>query len=118
VRRRGWLAGILLLAGVACGRGAPSAELRLTTAPAGPDTRVTLVARTGLKVNARAAPALELPDGRIVRFGGARLTADSAYFAEPASVLLPGRHDRLHGRLRASVCREDEQVCRSLTIDL
>ena len=108
---------ILLVAGLACGRGAP-APLRLTTAAVGPDTRVTLVPEAGLKVNARVAPALELPDGRILRFGDARLTADSAYFAEPASARLPGRHARVRGTLRASVCRADEQVCRILTIEL
>jgi hypothetical protein len=109
---------LLLLAALACSRGAPPAQLRLTTAAAGADTRLTLVAEPGLKVNARVAPALELPDGRVLRFSGAHLTADSAYFAEPASALLPGRHARVHGRLRASVCREDEQVCRSLTVEL
>ena len=114
-RRLLWLAATL--AALGCGTAAPG-PLRLATARAGPDTRVTLIAEPGLKVNARLAPALELPDGVVLRFGAARLTADSAYFAEPASALLPGHHDRLHGTLRASVCREDELVCRSVTLEL
>ncbi len=92
--------------------------LSVTTSPAGPDTRVTLVAAPGLKVNARLAPALELADGRVLRFDAAARTADSAYFAEPATALLPGRRTAVHGTLRASVCRDDEQVCRSVTIEL
>ena len=79
---------------------------------------MTLVAEPGLMVNARLAPALELADGTVLRFGGARLTPDSAYFAEPASALLAGHHAHVHGTLRASVCREDERLCRSLTLEL
>ena len=97
--------------------GAP-APLQLATSPSGPDTRLTLVAAPHLKVNARLAPALELADGSVLRFDAARRTADSAYFAVPPSALLPGRHDRVHGTLHASVCRDDERVCRSITIEL
>ena len=109
----------LLAAAAACS--APpkaSGPLHLTIAPAGPDTRLTLYATPRLQVNARVAPALELSDGTVLRFRTGRRTADSAYFAEPPSALLRGRHDRVHGTLRASVCRDDEQVCRSLTVEL
>ena len=92
--------------------------LRLLPAPAGLDTRLTLLAAPGLEINARLAPALELPNGGIVRFVTGRRTADSAYFAEPPSARLPGRHDHVHGTLRASVCRNDELVCRSITLRL
>ena len=110
---------LLAAAALACSTGADApTPVRLSMAPAGPDTRLTLVTEPGLKVNARLAPALELRDGTVLRFGAARLTADSAYFAEPASALLPGHHERVHGRLRASVCREDERLCRSLTLEL
>ena len=111
-----WFAG-LALAALGCTASAPG-PVRLATAGAGPDTRVTLIAEPGLKVNARLAPALELPDGTVLRFGAARLTEDSAYFAEPATALIPGHHRRLHGTLRASVCRDDERLCRSLTLEL
>jgi hypothetical protein len=102
---------------MACGGGQRAVPFRLTTSAAGADTRLTLLAAPGYKVNARLAPALELPDGTVLRFDAAR-TADSAYFAEPAHALLAGRHAQVHGTLRASVCRQDELVCRSLTLEL
>jgi len=94
------------------------APLYLTAGAHGSDTRVTLHAAPHLKINARLAPALELAGGTVLRFGDAPLTADSAYFSQPPSALLTGRHDEVHGTLRASVCRDDEQVCRSLTLEL
>ena len=107
------------LLGVACARPAAlPGPVHLETARAGADTRVTLVAAPGLKVNARLKPALELPDGSVLRFDSTRLTADSAYFAEPPSALLAGSHRRLEGTLRVSVCRIDEQVCRTVTLQL
>jgi hypothetical protein len=115
-------AGLLLFlsaAAVGC-RASPrsDAPLYLLAAAQGPDTRVTLYAAPHLKINARLAPALELAGGTVLRFGSAPLTADSAYFSQPPSALLAGRHDEVHGTLRASVCRDDEQVCRSLTLEL
>lgn len=122
---RGWQAmrAMCLLAWLAltgaCSRSpAPSSELRVVLESAGPDTRLTLHAETGLKINARVAPALELADGTVLRFDARERTPDSAYFAAPPIALLTGRHDELHGRLRASVCRTDELVCRSLSIEL
>jgi hypothetical protein len=112
-----WRASAFALAVLACGGERPAAAFRVTTAAAGADTRLTLHAAPDYKVNARLAPALELPDGTVLRFDAAR-TADSAYFAEPAQALLAGRHARVHGTLRASVCRQDELVCRSLTLEL
>ena len=96
----------------------PDVPLYLGVAPQGPDTRVTLYAVPHLKINARLAPALELGGGKVLRFTGSHLTPDSAYFTEPPSALVPGRHDRPHGTLRASVCRDDERVCRSVTLEL
>jgi hypothetical protein len=110
------LAGALL---TACSSApARPGPLHLTTAPSGPDTRVTLHADPGLKISARLPPALELADGTVLRFNAARRTADSAYFAEPPSALQTGRHERAHGTLHASVCYEHERVCRSLTLEL
>jgi hypothetical protein len=94
------------------------APLRLETVPAGADTRLTLIAAPGVKLNARLKPALELPGGGVVRFDSDRLTPDSAYFAEPPSALLSGRHTKVRGTLRASVCDEGELVCRSITLEL
>ena len=94
------------------------APLHLTTSAVGPDTRVTLHAGPHLKINARLAPALELANGVVLRFAGDDLTPDSAYFAVPPSAVLAGHHDQVHGTLHVSVCRDDEQVCRSLTVEL
>lgn len=94
------------------------APLYLTTTRQADSTRLTLHAEPHLKINARLAPALELADGTVLRFAGTRLTPDSAYFAEPPTALMPGRDRKPHGTLHASVCRDDELVCRSLTLEL
>jgi hypothetical protein len=112
----GMAAGLLA---VACARAERHpAELRVETSPVGADTKLTLVAGPGLKINARLKPALELPDGTVLRFDSTQLTSDSAYFTEPPSALLAGRLRRLKGTLRASVCGIDEQVCRSITLEI
>jgi len=100
--------------------GTPDMEppVRLETAPAGEHTLVTLVPAAHIKLNARLKPALELADGSVLRFDSARLTADSAYFAEPPVAVLPGRHGRVRGTLRASVCENDAPVCRALVLEL
>jgi hypothetical protein len=115
-----WAAGLIVAAaGVGCGRTSDvPAPLHVTLAADGRDTRVTLYAASHLKINARLAPALETSGGTVLRFAGDHLTPDSAYFAEPPSAVLPGHHDQVHGTLRASVCEEGEQVCRSVTLAL
>lgn len=115
------IAAAVCAAGVLAGCAGPAgttALLRLRAAPDGPDTRLSLLAAPGLEINARLAPALELPDGTVYRFVTGRRSADSAYFAEPPSAQLPGRHDLVHGTLRASVCRHDERVCHTLSLQL
>ena len=108
---------VLLLSGVAChGASSERSPLRLESTLAGADTRLTLVAAPGLKVSARLKPALELPDGAVLRFDAPALTADSAYFAMPATALLLGRHAHVRGTLRASVCGVTELVCHSLSL--
>jgi hypothetical protein len=97
---------------------AAPAPVAIAVASEGADTRVTLRATPGYKINARLAPALELTSGDLLRFGAARLTPDSAYFAEPPSAVLPGRHEAVHGTLRASVCREDERLCRAVKLEI
>jgi hypothetical protein len=106
-----------ILAACATRHEAPS-PLHLTASADGPDTRLAILAAPGIEINARLPPALELADGTVLRFESGRRTADLAYFAEPPIARLPGRHDRVHGTLRASVCREDEQVCRTVTLRL
>jgi len=107
---------LALALATACGR--PPTEsglLQVTTAPSGPDTRLTLHAGPHLKINARLVPALEMGDGTVLRF---RAGLRTAYYTEPPSTVLPGRHARVHGTLRASVCRDDEQVCRAVRIEI
>ena len=113
------LGAVLVAAAAACSA-APRADgmLHLTTTASGSKTRLTLYAAPHLKVNAQVAPALELNDGSVLRFRTGRRTADSTYFAEPPSTVLPGRHETVHGTLRASVCRDDEQICRSLRVEI
>jgi hypothetical protein len=106
----GWLA-------PACARG-PAGPLSLRAEQSGSDTRVSLIAAPGYKINARLKPALELPDGRVLRLDSPHLTPDSAYFVQPPSALLPGRHSRIKGRLRASVCDPGQTVCRSVAVEL
>ena len=110
--------GLLLLLAPACRPGSGAGPLRLGVSAAGPDTRLTLIAARGLQVNARVKPALELPDGTVLRFDSPHLTADSAYFTQPPTALLPGAGRQPAGTLRASVCAADELVCRSVTLEL
>ena len=114
-------AGLVAASGSLAGctdRSSPDGPLRVTTSPAGADTRLSLHAAPHLKINARVAPALELADHSVIRFGAARLSPDSAYFAEPPSALLAGRHETVHGTLRASVCDVGVQVCRSIAVKI
>ncbi len=118
---RAWVAALVVAAAAAagCADEAPSdAPLRLETAPAGGDTRLTLVPASHVKLNARLKPALELGDGSVLRFDSPRLSADSAYFADPPSAILPGRHERVRGTLRASICESDAPVCRGIVLQL
>jgi len=105
--------GVLLL--LACS--ATPAPLRVSYSPAGDSTRLTLIPSAGVRINARLKPALELPDGTVLRFDSPRLTSDSAYFAEPPSALVAGPRKDVRGRLRASICG-DEPACRGVALDL
>jgi hypothetical protein len=116
-----WLVAVTALAAGCSTDRAPAAPpplLRIETEAAGDDTRLTLIPASSIKINARVKPALELPDGTVLRFDGAELSADSAYFSRPPTALLPGRHREVSGTIRASVCESDAPVCRSLVLDL
>ncbi len=95
----------------------PAAPLGVEYSPAGDSTRLTLVPASGVRINARLKPALELPDGTVLRFDSPRLTADSAYFAERPSALVAGPRKDVRGTLRASICG-DEPVCRGVVLEL
>ena len=107
----------LLVSATACHDAPPARPaFHLETAPAGADTRLTLITPPDLKLSARLKPALELPDGTVLRFDAPALTADSAYFAVPATTLLRGHHRHVRGVLRASVCGVTELVCHSVSL--
>ena len=81
-------------------------------------TTLTLVPAPGIRVNARVKPALELPDGTVLRFDSPHQTPDSSFFTRPPTLSLPGEQPRAEGTLRASVCQADELVCRSVVLRL
>ncbi len=85
----------------------------LVALEAGPPLR--LVAAAGVRINARLKPALELDDGRVVRFTSPRLTPDSAYFATAPTADAPDGAPR-RGTLRVSICSSGEAICRSLEL--
>ena len=111
-RMRGRGTALLLLAATTACRG----PVPLVTLEAGPAPSLRLVAASGVRINARLKPALELDGGRVLRFDSPYLTSDSAYFAAPptAAPVPPGGPHR--GTLRASVCPSGEHFCRSVEL--
>jgi hypothetical protein len=111
--------GLLLALVLACGPSADrTAPLRVQRESSPEGTTLTLVAAPDVRINARVKPALELPDGTVLRFDSPHLTADSAYFTRPPTATLPGQGRRVAGTLRASVCSEHELVCRAVTLEM
>jgi len=102
---------LLLLAATTACRG----PVPLVTLEAGPAPSLRLVAASGVRINARLKPALELDDGTIVRFDSPYLTSDSAYFAAVPTVAAPVNGGR-HGTLRLSVCPSGEEICRLVVL--
>jgi hypothetical protein len=83
-----------------------------------PTPRLTLHAAPHLKISARLPPALELPDGTVLRFSSKRLTLDSAYFAAAPTATVAGHRGHMGGTLRASVCDEGALVCRRVQVEI
>jgi hypothetical protein len=79
----------------------------------GDETRLTLLAAPGARINARLLPALERTGGSVLRFHGTSLTADSSYFTAPPTLDVEGDPS---GVIRASVCPEGEAVCRRVQV--
>src|SRR6058998_1783316 len=94
----------------------PGAPFRLSVERDGRVSRFRLVGAPGARINARLKPALELADGTVLRFDSPHLTPDSAYFAEPPTVVAPRGADLKHGTLRASICPPGERYCRELVL--
>ena len=97
----------------ACGSGPP---IRVTFSPGAGGQTLSLLASPGYRINARLAPALELTDGRIIRFSSTRLTPDSNYFTAAPAAWLAATDPAPRGLLRAGVCREGETVCRVIEV--
>ncbi|HET7241358.1 MAG TPA: hypothetical protein VFI77_09365 [Gemmatimonadales bacterium] len=107
------------LVGSSCRLGAGSAPpLRVVSEHSTGITTFTLLAAPGIRISARVKPALELPDGTVLRFDSPHQTPDSSYFTRPPTLSLPGEQRRAEGTLRASVCEADELVCRSVVLRL
>jgi|GEM_PF-2954169 len=77
-----------------------------------------LNASPGVRINARLKPTLELEKGRNITFDAARLTPDSAYFAEAPRAEVAGRLERISGTLRVSVCEDAASYCTTLTLPI
>jgi hypothetical protein len=90
-------------------------EVTVTSRSAAGVTRLRLMPAPGVRINARILPAVELTDGTVLRLSSDRLSADSAYFAAPPEGAVPAG-TRLQGVVRASICREDESVCRRVVV--
>ena len=77
-----------------------------------------LNASSGVKINARLKPTLELAGGGIIAFHASRLTADSAYFVDPPRADLHGTPRRVAGTLRVSVCHAAASICQTVVIPI
>jgi hypothetical protein len=106
------LVGALVVTVAAC---RPAVPFRLAL-ERGRVSRLQLVGAPGARINARLKPALELADGTVLRFDSPHVTADSAYFLDAPTVDAPLRDTVHRGILRASVCSEGEQLCRTFAL--
>lgn len=108
-------AGLLLVSLAGCHRADSLLSITRTRGPDG--LRLVLVGAPGARINARLRPALELTDGRVLRFDGAGLTPDSSYYTTQPELRLSEPLPR-GGVIRASVCPAGLAVCREVTIPL
>ena len=95
---------LLLATATACQSHPPLVALQ-------PGPPLRLVAASGVRINARLKPALELDGGTVLHFDSPHLTPDSAYFAAAPTAAPPVSGSR-HGTLRLSVCPSGEKICR------
>ena len=79
---------------------------------------IRAVPAPGTKINAKLPPQLELASGRTERLTSSSVTADSAYFAAPPEVTIPGNTSLAGALVRASVCDIGAAVCRVVTVAL
>jgi len=107
---------LLIALAAACTHGVER-PFRVLQTQEGHGLRLALLAAPGARINARLKPALERPDGSVLRFDSPALTPDSAYFAAPPELVLEDGQ-AAEGIIRASVCRSGESVCRLVTVDV
>ena len=93
--------------------GSPDPYVSLRTERRGAATHLTLIPARGARINARLKPALETPEGTVVRFDSPHLTPDSSYFTAPPEALASAP---AVGVIHASVCPEGEAVCRVVEV--
>jgi hypothetical protein len=79
---------------------------------------LTLTPRNGARLNALSAPALELTDGRVIRWTGARSDSAPDYFADGASASIDAAPRPLRGVLRAVTCPPKARVCQSHEVNV
>jgi len=102
---------------IGCERAGPAAELAVTSRSVGGRTTLTLTPGPGVRINARVALAVELTNGTVFRLSSPRISADSAYFTAPPTGSVASESP-LRGIVHASICREDEAVCRLVVVPL
>ena len=110
------IAGASALAALGCNEPAPEPPLMLETTSVDGRTQLKLVAAPGMRINARVTPALELADGRVIRFDSPSLSSDSSYFETPPTAELSDLAADIRGTLRASICDEAADFCRTVEI--
>ena len=91
----------------------PTPYLTLVREPLGHAVRLRLLPAPGTRINARLKPALETPEGTVVRFDSPHLTPDSSYFTAPPEALASAP---AVGVIHASVCPMGEAVCRVVEV--
>ncbi len=111
-------AGVFALAALGCHEPAPEPPppLMLETTSVDGRTQLKLVAAPGVRINARLTPALELADGRVIRFESPSLSPDSSYFETPPTAELSDLAVDIRGTLRASICDEAADFCQTVEI--
>lgn len=124
VGRKRWLliaSLVTLTSGAACAHNRGPRELAhddmmSLVLDASSGTRVlSLVAKPGVKINARLQPSIDRGALPAVVFDAPGRTADSTYFVMSPTASIDDVHP-LRGTLRASACPEGKRVCLSVAL--
>lgn len=109
--------GVVLMA-LAAGACRPAIPFRLEAERgiAGRPVRLSIIGDPGARINARLKPALELADGKVLRFDSPHVTGDSAYFTDAPTLEAALPEEARQGLLRASICPTGEKLCRSFEL--